>query len=77
MSRYDRDRRTIREIIHDEKKARIWRKPDFPSELLDRTFAELDTLARQGKRRARQLRKVLTGDSISERVFLLDETANW
>ncbi|MDT7893648.1 MAG: hypothetical protein RRA51_04955 [Armatimonadota bacterium] len=60
MGRYQGDPRTAEQIIADEKRASIKRKKDFPSELLDKTFDEIDRLAKQGSRRAKQMRKMLT-----------------
>lgn len=60
MGRYYGDPRTVREIIAQEKRASIKRKKDFPSELMDKTFDEVDRLAKQGNRRAIQMRKLLT-----------------
>jgi len=54
LGRYQGDPRTARQIIADEKRASITRKKDFPSELLDKTFDEIDRLAKQGSRRTRQ-----------------------
>ncbi|MCS7263229.1 MAG: hypothetical protein NZ805_00180 [Armatimonadetes bacterium] len=60
MGRYRGDPRNVEEIIAQEKRASIKRKKDFPSELMDKTFDEIDMLARQGNRRAIQMRKLLT-----------------
>jgi hypothetical protein len=60
LGRYQGDPRTAEQIIADEKRASIKRKKDFPSELLDKTFDEIDRLAKQGSRRAKQMRKMLT-----------------
>lgn len=60
MGRYHNDPRTVEEIIAQEKRASIKRKKDFPSELMDKTFDEVDKLAKQGNRRAIQMRKLLT-----------------
>jgi hypothetical protein len=67
LGRYQRDPRTVRQIIAEEKRGSITRKKDFPSELLDKTFDELDRLARQGNRRARQMRKMLTDRRFDKR----------
>ena len=60
LGRYQCDPRTAEQIIADEKRTSIKRKKDFPSELLDKTFDEIDRLAKQGSRRAKQMRKMLT-----------------
>ncbi|MFQ3611850.1 MAG: hypothetical protein SNJ72_10200 [Fimbriimonadales bacterium] len=60
MSRYKGDQRTVRQIIQQEKLASVLRAPDFPSELLEKTFDEIDKMAKAGDIRARRLRKLLT-----------------
>ncbi len=67
LGRYQGDPRTARQIIVDEKRASITRKKDFPSELLDKTFDEIEKLAKQGSRRAKQMRKMLTDSRFDKR----------
>jgi hypothetical protein len=67
LGRYQGDPRTVQQIIAEEKRGSITRKKDFPSELLDKTFDEIDRLARQGNRRAQQMRKMLTDRRFDKR----------